>query len=81
VSHAERLSEEHWTLVYLLQHPDWRGEAILVDKWDRRGRLLVPELGMEYQMQLPQEWSLNSAVQLRVVDVDLPRLRAVFRLA
>lgn len=81
VSHAQRLAEEHWTLVYLLQHPDWRGEAVLVDKWDRRGRLLIPELGMEYQMHLPADWALNSTVQLRIVDVHLPRLRATFRLA
>jgi len=80
-SRAERLAEEHWTLVYLLQHPDWRGEAILADKWDRRGRFLIPELGLEVQMQLSQDWSLNSTVQLEVVDVDLPRLRTTFRLA
>jgi exoribonuclease-2 len=81
VSRAERMAEEHWTLVYLLQHPDWRGEAILVDKWDRRGRFLIPELGLEVQMQLSKDWSLNSKVQLEVVDVDLPRLRTIFRLA
>lgn len=79
VSRAERLAEEHWTLVYLMQHPDWQGEAVLVDKWDRRGRLLIPELGLEYQMQLREDWSLNSTVELNVVDVDLPRLRATFR--
>lgn len=79
VSRAERLAEEHWTLVYLSQHPDWQGEAVLVDKWDRRGRLLIPELGLESQMQLHQDWSLNTAVQLEVLDVELPRLQATFR--
>jgi exoribonuclease-2 len=79
VSRAERMAEEHWTLVYLLQHPDWRGEAILVDKWDHRGRLLIPALGLEDQMQLRKGWSLNGTVELRVTDVDLPRLRATFR--
>jgi len=81
VSRAERLSDEHWTLVYLMQHPDWCGEAILVDKWDRRGRFLIPELDLQCQMQLREDWSLNSTVQLRVVDVDLPTLRATFRFA
>ena len=79
VSRAERMAEEHWTLVYLLQHPDWRGEAILVDKWDHRGRLLIPELGLEDQMQLRKGWSLNGTVEVRVNDVDLPRLRATFQ--
>lgn len=81
VSRAGRLAEEHWTLVCLLQHPDWCGEAVLVDSWDRRGSLLIPELGLRTQMHLPGDWSLNSTVQLQVVDVDLPRLRATFRLA
>jgi exoribonuclease-2 len=27
---AEQLSNRHWTLVYLLQHPGWRGNAVLV---------------------------------------------------
>ncbi len=81
VSHAERLAEEHWTLVYLLQHPDWRGEAILVDKWDRRGKVLIPELDLEYRLQLRGDWALNDTVQLQLVDVDLPQLRAIFRLA
>jgi exoribonuclease-2 len=79
VSRAERMAEEHWTLVYLLQHPDWRGEAVLVDKWDHRGRFLIPELGLETQMQLRQGWSVNDTVELRVTDVDLPRLQAIFQ--
>ncbi len=81
VRRADRLADEHWTLVYLMQHPDWCGEAVLVDKWDHRGRLLIPELDLQTQMQLRDDWSLNSTVRLRVVDVDLPTLRATFRLA
>jgi exoribonuclease-2 len=79
VSHAERLAIEHWTLVYLLQHPRWRGEGILVDKWDRRGKVLIPQLGLEPQIHLRQDWPLNSRVPLTVVDVDLPTLEAYFR--
>ncbi len=81
VKRAERLADEHWTLVYLMQHPDWCGEAVLVDRWDHRGRLLIPELDLQTQMQLRGDWSLNSTVRLRLVDVDLPTLRATFRLA
>lgn len=78
--HAERLAEAHWKLVYLMQHPDWQGEATLVDKWDRRGRFLIAELGLEHKMQVSGDWPLNMNTQLRVVDVDLPTLRAMFRL-
>jgi exoribonuclease-2 len=79
VSYAERLATEHWTLVYLLQHPHWCGEGILVDRWDRRGKVLIPELGLEPQIHLRQNWSLNDPVPLTVVDVDLPTLEAYFR--
>jgi exoribonuclease-2 len=79
VSYAERLAVEHWTLVYLLQHPQWRGEGILVDKWDRRGKVLIPELGLEPQVNLRQDWSLNSAMPLEIVEVNLPILEAYFR--
>ncbi len=32
VAQAEMHSRRHWTLVYLQMHPDWQGEAILVEK-------------------------------------------------
>jgi exoribonuclease-2 len=80
VSYAERLAVEHWTLVYLLQHPDWRGEGILVDRWDRRGKMLIPDLALEPQVHLRQDWSLNSLVPLALVDVHLPTLEAYFRI-
>jgi exoribonuclease-2 len=79
VSYAERLAVEHWTLVYLLQHPHWRGEGIIVDKRDSRGKVLVPDLGLEPQLQLRQDWPLNSRVELTVADVDLATLEAYFR--
>jgi exoribonuclease-2 len=79
VSYAERLVTEHWTLVFLLQNPKWRGEGILVDKWDRRGKVLIPELGLEPQIHLRQDLSLNDLVPLTVVDVHLPTLEAYFR--
>ncbi|MGD2104029.1 MAG: RNB domain-containing ribonuclease [Anaerolineae bacterium] len=81
VSYAERLAREHWTLVYLLQNPHWRGEGVLVETWDRRGKVLIPELGLEPAVHLRGDWSLNDTVALDVVDVDLPTLRATFRTA
>jgi exoribonuclease-2 len=81
VSYAERLAREHWTLVYLLQHPQWRGEGILVDRWDRRGKVLIPKVGLEPAVHLHGDWSLNRTMTVEVVDVDLPALRATFRVA
>ncbi len=79
VGYAERLAREHWTLVYLLQNPHWRGEGVLVDKWDRRGKVLIPELGLEPAVHLRRSCSLNRTVTVEVVDVDLPTLQATFR--
>ena len=47
VRRAERLARRHWTLVYLMQRPEWRGEGILVEKRRRRGVVVVPELDLE----------------------------------
>jgi exoribonuclease-2 len=78
-SKAERMAIQHWTLVYLLENPGWRGEGIVVERWDGRGKVIIPELGLEPQLQLPQDCTVNSSVPLRLSDVDLPTLGAYFQ--
>jgi exoribonuclease-2 len=78
VNQAEALSRRHWTLVYLLQRPDWRGEGVLVDVNGSRGRLIIPELALEPQVHLRGELPLDSRVPLRLRGVDLPSLEAHF---
>jgi exoribonuclease-2 len=80
VRHAEWLSEKHWILVYLLQHPGWRGEGVLVEKRERRGTILIPELGMETRVHLPQDVPLNSPVMLSVSGINLAELEVHFQL-
>src|SRR5262249_16568690 len=80
VRHAEWLTEKHWTLVYLLQHPDWHGEGVLVEKRDRRGTILIPVLGMEIRLHLPQDMPLNSPVMLSVSGINLAELEVHFQL-
>ena len=77
---AEQLAERHWTMVYLLQHPDWEGEGILVEKWNNRGKVLIPELALEPQIHLREDLALNSPVQLQLKGVDLAELEAYFRM-
>ena len=74
VRRAERLARQHWTLVYLLQHPNWQGQGVLVDKRDRRATMLVPELDLETQVHLREDLPLNSTVLATVSDIDLPEL-------
>jgi exoribonuclease-2 len=80
VRQAERLARQHWTLVYLLQHPGWRGEGILVGKRGTRGTVLIPELDLEPRVHLREDLPLNSVVPLILSGVELPELEAYFRL-
>jgi exoribonuclease-2 len=77
---AEHLSNQHWTLVYLLQHEGWQGAGILVDRRDRNSIVLIPALGWEAHMPVPNGIPVDSTVQLRATHVDLPRLDVRFRI-
>ncbi len=80
VRRAERLSRRHWTLVYLLEHPGWQGEGVLVEKRPPWGTFLLPQLGLSARVHLSQEVPLNATVRLQVEEVALPELEARFRL-
>jgi len=80
VTKLERLSNRHWTLVYLMQHPDWTGKGILVDKRVRFYIVLIPELGLESRISLQQDFELDTEIMLSVKDIDLPRLEVYFKL-
>ncbi|HAO33299.1 MAG TPA: exoribonuclease II [Candidatus Competibacteraceae bacterium] len=79
VRRAERLSREHWTAVYLQQHPDWRGEGVLVEKRLPRGAVLIPALGLETRLKVAEAVELNRVLALRLTGVDLPERMARFR--
>jgi exoribonuclease-2 len=80
VAQAERLARRHWTLVYLMQRPGWRGEGVLVDKRRRRGTVLIPELDLEPRVHLRRDLPLNSVVSLELRGVRLAALEAHFQL-
>jgi exoribonuclease II len=80
LNQAETLSERHWTLVYLLQHPDWQGEGVLVDKKGLRGRFVVPALALETQVHLRQDLPLDRRVRLQIKEINLADLEAYFQL-
>jgi exoribonuclease-2 len=79
VRRAERLTRRHWTLVYLMQHPRWRGEGVLVEKVGSRGRVLIPELDLEAQVHLRTDLALNSTLRLALSGVNLAELEAHFQ--
>ncbi len=77
---AERLARRHWTLVYLLQHPNWRGTGVLVDKRSARGTVLIPELSLEIPMPVQEDMLLDASVPLTLTGVNLAELEAHFRI-
>jgi exoribonuclease-2 len=71
---AETTSEKHWTLVYLLRNPGWRGQAVLVDRRGAQGTLLIPDLALEARTSLSGSLELDSLVPVEIRAVDLPSL-------
>ncbi|MCB0164324.1 MAG: RNB domain-containing ribonuclease [Anaerolineae bacterium] len=80
VRRAERLSRQHWTLVYLMRRPDWHGQGIVLEKRGPRSLILIPELDLETQLHLREELPPDSVVTLRFNRVNLAELDAHFRL-
>lgn len=80
VALAESLARRHWTLVYLLQNPGWRGEGVLVETTGTRGIVLVPELALEAPLHLPKELPLDTRLMLSVRDIQLPELEVHFNI-
>ena len=80
VRQGERLSNRHWTLVHLQRHPDWQGEAVIVDKRDRRARVLIPELGLDGTVPAREDLPLDTVVRVRCTRVSLPEQIANFQI-
>jgi len=79
VRQGEHLSERHWKLVYLLRHPGWRGEGVVVEVHRPAAKVLLPELGLEVQLRLPGDVVPDTRLALALEAVNLPRLEASFR--
>lgn len=73
IRRCERLTNQHWTLVWLQQHPDWQGEAVVVHQDGKQATVLLPELGFQAQMRLGGV-SLDTVIQVRLIECELPHL-------
>jgi len=78
IPQVESLSRRHWTLVYLSQNPNWKGEAILVEKKGLRGQVILTELAYEAAIHLRSDLPLDSLLTLSPRAVDIPALEAHF---
>lgn len=75
---AARASETHWKLVYLLQNPEWYGDAVCVDKKDRQVQLYIPLLDMQSFIVPRQDVQLNDVLTVRSACIDIPNQKVNF---
>ncbi|MCB0209833.1 MAG: RNB domain-containing ribonuclease [Anaerolineae bacterium] len=80
VRRAERLSRQHWTLVYLMRRPDWQGQGVVLEKRGQRYLILIPELDLETQLHVRTELLPDSTVLLTLNRINLPLLESRFRM-
>ncbi|NCC40334.1 MAG: RNB domain-containing ribonuclease [Gammaproteobacteria bacterium] len=79
VRRGERLSNQHWKHVYLRDAERWRGEAVVVEREERKTTVLVPELALETRVRVRDLPDLNDRLQVTLTEVDVPTLAAGFR--
>ncbi len=80
VRNAERLSNKHWTLVYLLQQPGWQGEGFVVEKNGNRSLVVLPDLDLETDIYGRNDLPLDTPLTLLLTEIGLPQLEARFQL-
>ena len=79
VRRVERLTNTHWKMVYLCHNSGWQGSGIVVDFSAQRATVLIPELALETRLRLDGEVPLDTELQLKVREVDVPELTSWFR--
>ena len=76
---VERLSNLHWTMVYLSETPQWHGEGVIVETDGPRSTALIPNIGLETHLHCHRSLPLNTCVPIVLEDSNVPELRALFR--
>ena len=75
---AERKSNTHWTLVYLLQNKDWTGDAVCIDNNGKIPQFCIPSLAMETAIPVKTKVELNQTINVRATNIKLPDLSVDF---
>lgn len=69
---ASRFSEIHWKLIYLLQNPEWTGNAICIEKKGTDGIFMIPSLAMQTLIKGVADIQLNQEITVRSANIDIP---------
>lgn len=75
---AERASRTHFKLVWLLLHPEYEGEGVVVEVSGSRMQVFLPELALVTTLARSGAELPGDRLRLRLSGVDLPYLRARF---
>lgn len=75
---AERQSNFFWKLQWLKRHPSYTAEAWLLDRRERQGLFLIPEIAMEVQITIKKEMKIGEHVILKLKGVDIPESSVLF---
>ena len=76
---AERSSDQHWTLAWLVRHPQWTGEAIVVgNAGPGNWQTYLPELGLETRLRLGPDRALDEKITVRLLRADVATLESSF---
>jgi exoribonuclease-2 len=69
---AERASAFHWKLVYLYEHPNWKGEAVVLAVRKQGVQFVIPELAFETFVSGLSGFEPGQRVMLSCEHVDIP---------
>ena len=76
---AERNSNMHWTLVYLLQNPEWQGKAVCVEKKGKQAVFMIPDIAQETLITPSKDVALNEEITVKAGKIDIVNLAVTFR--
>ena len=76
---VERKSNMHWTLVYLLQNPDWTGEAVFVEQKGNLCVFMIPSLAQQTTLVPSKPLNLNDTITVKASNIDISSHNVVFR--
>jgi exoribonuclease-2 len=79
INKATKQSMEHYKCVYLKQNKKWKGKGIVVDLYENKAILLIPEIAMMTQLKPKSKYELDSEVELKVASIDLENRSVDFK--
>ncbi|MDF1566741.1 MAG: RNB domain-containing ribonuclease [Spirochaetaceae bacterium] len=75
---AERRSNLFWKVQWLKKRPGWTTEGVLVDRRERQGFFLIPEIALETRVAMKKNVELGGRARLKLKDADVAESTVLF---